>query len=201
MTVSMNAVTQGGGRLEMIARRSFLFGAVASLAVGRDAFSQCAPIDLRIPNIQQQTQVWCWAAVAQQIIVWKRGNSPPQCALVAMANNAPPQFCCSGNPQCHVTGHLNQIQFLIGRFGGSMSQIAPPAGPRPIYQTLQRNRAIIMAVRSSPFSGHVVVIRGISCHGPNVVLHVNDPLAWGAFTQPIPFQNILPYWQAAIIVA
>ncbi|MFX4223359.1 MAG: papain-like cysteine protease family protein [Thalassobaculum sp.] len=185
----------------MISRRGFVFaGAAAALVPGRSE-AQCAPIGLGIPNIPQETQVWCWAAVAQQIIYWKTGDAPPQCALVAIANGAHPGFCCSGNPQCAVTGHLQQIQFLIGQFGGSMSTIAPPAGPGPVYNTLSNGNAIIMAVQSSPFSGHVVVINGMSCYGPNAVLHINDPIGWPMLSQPVPFQQVLPFWSAAIVVS
>ena len=83
------------------------------------------PITLPIQNIPQQTQVWCWAAVAQQIILASQGpaNTPPQCALVAMANGANPSVCCSEarNPACVTAGSLQQIQYLIGRFGGQFS--------------------------------------------------------------------------------
>jgi hypothetical protein len=61
------------------------------------------PVDIPVQNIPQETQVWCWAAVAQQIIMFSQGpkRTPPQCALVAIANNASPQACCSGyNPMC-----------------------------------------------------------------------------------------------------
>lgn len=45
-----------------------------------------SPVQLGIPNLPQETQVWCWAAVAQQIIAHSRGAAytPPQCALVAV---------------------------------------------------------------------------------------------------------------------
>ena len=185
----------------MLSRRSVISGGLASILAGPSASAQCAPVDLRIFNIRQQTQVWCWAAVAQQIINWKTGNSPPQCALVAMANNAPPQYCCSGNPQCVVTGSLQQIQWLVAQFGGAFSTIAPPAGPYPVYQTLSSGRAIIMAVQSSPVSGHVVVIRGMSCSGDHPILFVNDPAGWTFFSQPVPFGQLVPQWQAAIVVA
>ena len=38
------------------------------------------PVDIPIQNIHQETPVWCWAAVAQQIILGIRGpaNTPPQ---------------------------------------------------------------------------------------------------------------------------
>lgn len=162
------------------------------------------PVDLGIQNIPQKTQVWCWAAVAQQIIMAVRGRqgTPRQCTLVAIANNANPRMCCRMPQRCMVTGSLQQIQGLIAHFGGRYSSIAPPADPMTIYRTLAAGKAIIMAVRSTPFNGHVVVIRGMqwvpTLYGLQPVLLINDPMSY--FTQPIPFQNIAAYWQAAIVV-
>jgi hypothetical protein len=162
------------------------------------------PIDLGIQNIPQQTPVWCWAAVAQQIIFALRGASgtPDQCGLVAIASRVPPAACCQSPASCMRTGQLVEIQGLILHFGGHYSAITPPASPMAVYQTLASGRAIIMAVQSSPYSGHVVVIRGMAWvpapMGVQPVLYINDPM--GYFTQPVPFMNILPYWRAAIVV-
>lgn len=163
------------------------------------------PVDLGIQNIPQDTSVWCWAAVAQQIILASSGPSgtPPQCGLVAIASNTPPQYCCQMPTPCMRTGYLQEIQRLILHFGGRFSSIAPPTDPMTVYQTLASRRAIIMAVQSSPFTGHVVVIRGMAWVptpiGVQPVLYVNDPM--GFFTQPVPFIDILPYWRAAIVVS
>ena len=162
------------------------------------------PIDLGIQNILQETPVWCWAAVAQQIILASNGpaGTPPQCGLVAIASGVSPQMCCRVPTPCARGGHLQEIQGLILRFGGRFSAIALPADPMAVYRTLVSGRAIVMSVRSTPFSGHVIVIRGmawiITPMGIQPVLYVNDPLSF--FTQPIPFIDLLPYWQAAIIV-
>lgn len=163
------------------------------------------PIDLRIQNIPQETQVWCWAAVAQQIILRSQGPqlTPPQCALVAMANGAPPQYCCDYlRQECVRTGSLTQIQWLIQQFGGRLTTYAYPADPMTVYNTLASGRAIIMAVQSTPFAGHVVVIRGMrwvpTRFGPTPELLVNDPMSY--FSQPIPFNNIAQFWQHAIVV-
>lgn len=161
------------------------------------------PIDLGIANIPQQTALWCWAAVAQQIITWRRGDSPPQCALVAAAFGAPPQRCCGDARACMTTGGLHHIQGLLAQFGGAVSQVAPPAHPMALYQTLSDERPIVLAVRSTPFNGHVVVLRGMSFmptpDGPMPLLTINDPLSH--FTRPVPYARLLPYWQAAIVVA
>ena len=84
------------------------------------------PIDLGIVNIPQQTQVWCWVAVVEQIAHWKSqtspNSSPHQCELVSAANGMPQPFCCSAaavnaNPmlaqQCVRTGQDPEIMQLL----------------------------------------------------------------------------------------
>ena len=163
------------------------------------------PVDIPVQNIPQETQVWCWAAVAQQIIMFSQGpkRTPPQCALVAIANNASPQACCSGyNPMCVRTGSIPQIQGLIAHFGGRYSGIAPPADPMTLYRTLASGKLIILQVRTGMQSAHVVVLRGMSFmttpYGVEPVLHINDPMAY--FTQPVPFSNLVRIWMSAIVV-
>lgn len=163
------------------------------------------PVDIPVQNIPQETQVWCWAAVAQQIIMFSQGpkRTPPQCALVAIANNASPQACCSGyNPMCVRTGSIPQIQSLIARFGGRYSGIAPPADPMTLYRTLASGKLIILQVRTGMQSAHVVVLRGMSFittpYRVESVLHINDPMAF--FTQPVPFSNLVRIWMSAIVV-
>ena len=183
---------------------AFFLALTLSLAISPVRAQVPPSVDLGIQNIPQETPLWCWAAVAQQIIFALRGpnGTPPQCGLVAIASNVPPQYCCQMPTPCMRTGHLQEIQGLILHFGGHPSSIAPPTDPMTIYRTLASRRAIIMAVQTSPFSGHVVVIRGMAWvptpMGVQPVLFVNDPM--GFFTQPIPFMNILPYWSAAIVV-
>lgn len=162
------------------------------------------PVDLNIPNLRQETMVWCWAAVAQQIIHATKGaqQTPQQCALVAIANGAAPEFCCNGqNPQCVRTGAIPQIQQLIQQFGGRTSTYVPAADPMTLYNTLRSGHAVILGLRSQQM-GHVVVVRGMSFAptqgGWEPVLHLNDPMA--QFTQPVPFRQIAPMWSEAIVV-
>jgi hypothetical protein len=179
---------------------------MVALLTGRSVSAQVLPpVDVPIPNIIQMTQVWCWAAVAQQIINAKAGasNTPAQCALVALANGASPAVCCSGyNPACLRTGSFSQIAGLIRHFGGSTSTYAPPTDPMTLYRTLQSGRAVILQIRSGYATSHVVVLRGMSFmptpYGVEPVLHINDPLAY--FTQPVPFRQLAPMWMDALVV-
>ncbi len=163
------------------------------------------PVDIPIQNIPQETDVWCWVAVAQQIILASRGpsNTPAQCALVATANGATPAACCSEyNPLCVTTGSIPQIQNLIRHFGGRTSKYAPPTDPMTLYRTLARGHAVIVQLRTGQSSAHVVVVRGMSFFrgpkGVQPVLHVNDPMA--IFTQPVLYAQIAPIWMSAIVI-
>ena len=44
--------------------------------------AQVPPVNLGVLNLPQEGPVWCWAAVARQIIAWKHQNlsmAPQQC--------------------------------------------------------------------------------------------------------------------------
>lgn len=162
------------------------------------------PVDIPIQNIPQETGVWCWAAVAQQIILATRGPraTPPQCALVARAYGRPVESCCGNVRNCTVTGQLPQIQSLIAEFGGRHSSIELPADPMTVYNTLKAGKAIILAVKHTPYSGHVVVLRGMAWmptpYGVQPMLMINDPMAY--YTQPMPFAQIARIWESAIVI-
>lgn len=161
-----------------------LFVLIAGLTVSPVRAQIPPPIDLGIQNVLQETPVWCWAAVAQQIILASNGpaGTPPQCGLVAVSSGVPPSVCCRMPTPCARGGALREIQDLILHFGGRTSAISPPADPMAVYRTLASGRAIIMAVRSTPFSGHVIVIRGMAWvltpAGVQPVLYVNDPMSF-----------------------
>ena len=179
---------------------------LAAVALAAPALAQYPPpVNIPIQNILQETSSWCWAAVAQQIILAAAGSqqTPRQCALVAIANNAPPAVCCSGfNPACVRTGSLEQIQFLIGQFGRHASTIAPPTDPLTLYNTLASNRPIILHIVSGPGTSHVVVLRGMAFiptpQGVMPVLYINDPMS--VFTQPLPYPQLLQLWISAIVI-
>ncbi len=160
------------------------------------------PVDLGIRNIMQDTDVWCWAAVAQQVIVKRRGKSPPQCALVAMVHGRYPSFCCPHYERCAVAGSLRQIQTLIRNFGHRTTSLSAPTDAMSLYRLLRQGHPIILAIRNSQVSGHVVVLTGMTwtdgANGPEAVLHVNDPLR--VLPARLAFRALAPRWQAAIVV-
>ncbi len=116
------------------------------------AYPYPPPIDIPIQNNLQNTNVWCWAAVAQQIIQFKNGaiNTPQQCAMVALSKNAPIPYCCSNFNNCAITGSLTEIQALLHYFGGSFSSYSPPTDPMSLYYTLAQNKPVIMQISTVP---------------------------------------------------
>lgn len=175
---------------------------LAALPAAAQMRSLPPPVDLGIRNIMQETDVWCWAAVAQQVIVKRKGKSPPQCALVAMVHGRYPSFCCPHYERCAVPGSLRQIQTLIRNFGQRTTTLSPPTDAMSLYRTLRRGHPIILAIRNSQFTGHVVVLTGMTwvagAGGPEAVLHVNDPLR--VIPNRLSFRALVPRWQAAIVV-
>jgi hypothetical protein len=168
----------------------------------RPAAQSLPPVDLGIPNVPQKTRVWCWAAVAQQVIISKRGSSPPQCALVAMVHGRRPSYCCPDYHNCAVPGRLSQIRKLIRNFGRSASSLERPTDPMTLYATLRAGKPVIIALRNTRYTGHTVVVTGLSWvqgdRGPVAMLHINDPI--GALPPRVPYELIRARWAAAIIV-
>lgn len=179
----------------------------AILAGPRGAFAQTPPpVDLGIQNIPQSTPMWCWAAVAQQVIAAINGSqgAPPQCEMVAVVNKEKAELCCQHPAACLKGGSLHQIQELIAYYGGHSSAIARPTNPVVIYKVLRSGHAIIMQIKPSPIrpARHAVVIRGMKWvptpDGLQPVLLVNDPMAF--LSQSIPFVDLAEIWQRAIVV-
>jgi hypothetical protein len=181
---------------------SVLLTFLLNISQGQFQSSIPRPIDLGIQNITQQTDSWCWAATAQQVIYWLRGNTPPQCQLVANAFNANVQYCCNYPQACNSPGYMQQIQSLILAYGGHYSTISPPANEMAVYQTLSQGKAIVLFLQTTPYVGHFVVVRGMEWvptqFGYQALLYINDPMSY--YTQPIPFNKLLSIWRAAIVV-
>ena len=181
---------------------SFLLIALSGAPAAAQLHTLPPAVDLGIRNIMQETDVWCWAAVAQQVIVKRKGRSPPQCALVAMVHGRYPSYCCPHYERCAVAGSLRQIQILIRNFGQRTTTLSPPTDAMSLYRTLRAGHPIILAIRNSPYTGHVVVLTGMTwtsgASGPEAVLHVNDPLR--VIPDRLTFRALVPRWQAAIVV-
>ena len=183
-----------------LTRRVFIGGAVAALATPQ-AQAQCAPIDLGIQNTLQVMSNWCWVAAAQQVIYWATGNAPQQCELVSLVAQSSPQITCTQPQAFNHPASFQPIAFLIQQFIGAHSSMSGPGSPQQVYQTISARRPVIMLVYPG-FSqvGHFVVVRGVSCLGPELVFHLNDPLNFSGFPRYVPYSQIAQMWHSALVV-
>lgn len=126
--------------------------------------------------------MWCWAAVSEQLIRWKNGGpGPNQCEMVSMSMGLPAVACCSPpNPtvlnQCNTKGgSLQDIQAGMAAFGHTYSAITPPGSPQQLSDELVQGHPVIVEIRSTPVSNHVMVITGIFNTPNGPMVQINDP--------------------------
>ena len=150
------------------------------------------PVYVPVANVNQQSSGWCWAAVAEQILRWKKHKSPKQCELVSEFGTDTKETCCSTPSVCSKPGNLQQLQLLFNQFGIQYSSLLPLPNSQSLYSILN-DRAVIMFVQSSSIAGHCIVIVGMD--GGNVI--VNDPT--GTY-QTLPLETILSLWSVAIAI-
>lgn len=157
-------------------------------------------VSLDIRNRLQETPVWCWVAVAQQLIAYSAGRAPAQCALVASADLVHPAMCCSGyNPNCVHTGSMEQLRFLLLAYGSNASDvIMAPRDPRVLHNHLLNNHPMVLQIRSGVTSTHVVVLRGIRLTQNDAILYLNDPMF--IYTQAVPYSRLYPIIVNALVV-
>lgn len=162
------------------------------------------PVSLPIPSRLQQTQVWCWVAVTQQVLMYSQGQSPAQCELVATANSVPTSHCCASyNPSCVRTGSMEQIRLLLLAYGNRVSDVIPtPRDPYVLYRHVRDGHPVILQIRSSMTTTHVVVLRAVTYMRSNdsivAVLSVNDPMS--VYTQNIEYSRLRPHLVNALVV-
>lgn len=159
-------------------------------------YSKYPPIHHAVPFHPQQTQVWCWVAAAKMVAeFYGRQPVPDQCAMLQMQYGAP---CCQNPQLCSRGGYINEIQALIGRFGGRFSTVAPPANGFVLYDALMRG-PIVMHTRQG--AGHFVVATGMrvvpSPVGPLGMVSISDPY-FGQYE--VDFPSLMQAWTAALVV-
>lgn len=159
-------------------------------------------VHVDVPNHLQETEMWCWAAAAQQIIEWSEKSTMPQCGLVAVANNIHPAVCCAAqSPTCVRTGTMTQVQSLIKMYTGRSSRVINPT-VMSLYAQLTQGKPVIIQVRMSPLTTHVVVLTGMTFvwtrSGAMAILELNDPMS--IYTIPVPYSNLSQIIVNALVV-
>ncbi len=161
------------------------------------------PVALDIPNIEQETNYWCWAALVQQLIAARKIGSPPkQCQLADALNELkgrPASYCCRdlGQPECEVMATHPEITSLIERYGGRSTVVETPDSPEEVYNYLAGGQAILCSVKITPEMNHIYLVRGLSWENGQAMLLINDP-ATGGPSKKVPFQEARPTWQLTL---
>lgn len=176
------------------------------------------PVRVEVPFVRQHTGMWCWLAVAEMALRYKKGASPPQCRLADLAFALPPGSCCKPG-RCQKGASLNVIKELLAKRGVKSRLQGPEISFEEVYNLLEkRNIFIVRLVRRSrsmirvgPKSlGHVVVLRGVRFvpppprsplaiqNRPMPLVLINDP----RFFRPIevPFVDVASNWEGMLVV-
>lgn len=167
--------------------------------------------ELNITPIAQQTEVWCWAASAEMILLYfNEPNVNPggdyQCGIVGgywFLVGGPNHPCVYNCYLCQTGasstaeiqrilmnyGRLAQLQGLTGRTLTTKSKFGQLTIEQIAYQ-LDNNRPILAGI-SFPgqptlpgISGHAVVFSGYDATGAQPTITVRDPYPYEAFIPP-----------------
>jgi hypothetical protein len=157
-------------------------------------------VSLAVPEIRQQTNVWCWAAASEMVLRYY-GRSYSQCDILSTWLAYP---CCSPfgiDPLCQVAApDMYTIRDTIAYFGGPTSSVTGPLTFAQIRSEIDAGRPIILGYLGS-FAGHVVVIYGYEETSAQVLIH--DPY-YGTFQ--VPYAATFTYsgqlvWSTSIVFA
>ena len=163
------------------------------------------PLDLNIPNVEQETNNWCWAAVLVQILDrYSYGDTPSQCDLVNTANierGDGSVDCCvnPSDPVCdRLGGNGDEMSFFLGRYGVPYEVIEAPATPEAVYEYLNAGKALMVQILMPEGYNHLFLVTGIYWEGDEAILRVNNPAV--AERGIASFEKTRPGWRFVIAI-
>ena len=147
------------------------------------------PVDLNIPNIEQGTNNWCWAAVIAQILDrYSYGDTPSQCEVVNISNTEDGNGsinCCtnSSDPVCDRTSKSGGIElnFFLRRYSVPHEIIEIPKTPEKVYEYLKDGKCLLVEILRPEGNGvgHLFLVTGIYWEGDEAILRINNPAVPG----------------------
>lgn len=163
------------------------------------------PVDLDIPFFNQETDMWCWAAVSQMVIAHFKGTdaTPPQREIARMALGEDAEGWRDGVPDEAYVGNTREfIRLTVKVLSRRASDWYPPPTAEALYASLYFGNPVIASMYMGGEYGHVVVIGGIRPgeHRGTFEVLINDPAPripgpfWTAF------DSIRPSMQSHMIV-
>jgi len=165
------------------------------------------PIALDVPNIEQETKYWCWAALVQQIVIARKiGQPPSQCQLVNAVNEKRGRTdadCClassSGDSNCDRMADAPEIGELIRSYGTKVEQVKIPARPEEVYDYLISGRVLLCGLKTAGGYHHIYLVRGLSWENGRAMLLVNDPASGGGSLK-IDFDEARATWMQTLLI-
>jgi hypothetical protein len=160
--------------------------------------------------------MWCWAAVSEQLLMYKKNISPKQCELATLGNRSVATNCCENPSTCNAPGTLQQIQAVLSQFGIKYSPALPITDANVLYNVLSRQHPVVVLVRSGRIPGHCIVITGMSGPGQTTVpngefidpmaasnsgqgnVYVNDPT--GTYGPSLSFSTLVSLWSDGFVL-
>ena len=176
------------------------------------------PVKAEVPFVRQQTALWCWLAVAEMALRYKKGASLPQCRLADLAFRMTPGACCKPG-KCQKGASLTVVHALLAYMGVKSRPQGPEISSDEVYRLLKQGRIFIVRlvrrdrgpIRVGPKSvGHVVVLRGMRFvpappgsplarqNKALPLVLINDP----SFLSPIevPFPDVISNWEGMLVI-
>jgi hypothetical protein len=202
----------------MLIRRALAALMIALVFCARPTSTQAQqslppPVNLPVPVVLQQTQVWCWLASSEMVIRYlNNGFSYTQCQMLEKGYGLPPGACCGNPGACMVTAQSwSAIQAVLA-FGGLKGTIRPALSANDLYLTLRRNHPVIAQISEGGQGTHAIVLRAmrfaqvIVGYYPNglpavqtvAYVAVNDPL--NIFPQEAEFSRLSSVWMDSLEV-
>ncbi len=187
---------------------SFLFPG-ASVAYAQPT-PDLSPVFLPVPEVTEQTPIWCWLAVSEMGLRYRRGGSPKQCQMLEIGLRTLPGYCCSAPQRCLRAGSMEEIRRILGVLGGIHTQSAGPLQPMALYQVLRSGSPVIAAISTGSSIGHTIMIRGMRFEsrtvwtpfGPRTeqvpIVLINDPMSY--FAHEVPYATLQRQWLSSIVV-
>lgn len=133
------------------------------------------PVELNVPYHAQDTEQWCWVAVAQMVLAQRTSHVPRQCELVESFDRREPGSCCANVRNCmRCAVDLPEVQRLLHHNGLESERLMAPVTPERLREELSNGSPIIVQIGLER-SRHAVVVSGLRYVDGIAVLTVNDP--------------------------
>lgn len=170
-------------------------------------FNAFTPVELSVPHYVQETDVWCWAAVARMVIAYFRGEegTPPQSRLVELILDLPEGHCArSPMPvECAQASYSFFVNMLMRVGGARHVRELASMDALGVYSALAMRNVIVAEMRIAEDMTHVVVMRGVWVRDRQaftIDVLVNDPSPLIGKPVWMPYADLIPAIERLFVI-